>query len=165
MQRLKTIAAATLLVLAPLGTTWAASMEEQKQLSVRSIDVWSTGNLDDIDEIITQDYRNHQAPDVDGGTQTIDKATWMTLAEEFHQAFPETTIDILVQVGEGNLVTTRWRFTATQSGTYLGLAPTGKTITWTGIQIDRFDDGKIAETWVNWDMYSMFEQLGLIEKR
>jgi hypothetical protein len=43
----------------------------------------------------------------------------------------------------------------------LATARTGKQIAWTGAQIDRFEGGKIAETWVNWDKSTMFQQLGL----
>ena len=116
-----------------------------------------------IDQSFDPDYVNHQAPDVDGGTKTLHLTAWRELIGGFHAGFSDTQIEVLAQIAEGDLVATRWRFTGTQTGTYLGLAPTGKTISWTGMQIDRFSDGKIAETWVNWDMYSMFEQLGLLK--
>ena len=45
----------------------------------------------------------------------------------------------------------------------MGLPPTGTEITWTGVQIDRFEDGKIVESWVDWDKYRLFQGLGLVK--
>ncbi len=38
-----------------------------------------------------------------------------------------------------------------------------KEVTWTSIQIDRFENGRIAESWVDWDKYRLFAQLGLVK--
>ena len=77
-------------------------------------------------------------------------------------AFSNSTVRVLMQIAEGDLVATQWQITATQTGNYLGHAPSGKTVTWTGVSIDRFENGKIAESWVNWEKYSLFEGLGLL---
>lgn len=166
MKQIKTISLALLMLIASvvLSAVWAASLEEEKKLSARAIEMWASDNFDMINETFTDGYVNHQEPDVEGGTKTLDLAQWQALAGPFNQAFSDAKVEILLQLGEGDLVATRWQFTATQTGTYLGLAATGKTISWTGAQIDRFENGKIAETWVNWDMYGMFEQLGLVKK-
>lgn len=154
---------AFLFLAASYGTAWAGSMDEEKALSARSIEMWSTGDVDMVGETFTEDYINHQQPDVDGGVESLTLDEWTKALKGYRQSFPETTVEVLMQVGEGDMVATHWRFTGTQTGTYLGLEPTGKTVTWTGTQIDRFEDGKIAESWVNWDMYTMFKQLGLLK--
>jgi len=64
---------------------------------------------------------------------------------------------------EGDQVATRWESTATHTGDFIGAAPTGKQVTWTGVQIDRFEDGKIVESWVDWDKYRFLEGLGLVK--
>jgi predicted ester cyclase len=66
-----------------------------------------------------------------------------------------------MQIAEGDLVATRWEFNVVHSGAFMGQAPTGKEITWTGIQIDRFENGRIVESWVDWDKYRFFQGLGL----
>jgi predicted ester cyclase len=44
----------------------------------------------------------------------------------------------------------------------MGMSPTGKTLEITGISIDRFDtDGKLVETWDQWDNAGFMTQLGL----
>lgn len=40
---------------------------------------------------------------------------------------------------------------------------TGRRASWTGIVIDRVANGKIAESWVNWDMFGMFQRLGAVK--
>ena len=44
----------------------------------------------------------------------------------------------------------------------MGLAPTGKQATVTGITIDRIRAGRIVETWTNWDTLGLLQQLGAI---
>lgn len=140
-----------------------ASPEDQKALAVRSLGYWSSGDLSDLNEVFLDSYQNHQEPDVEGGPKTIDLAEWSSIVTGFHASFPKTDVEIFSQLCDQQFVATRWRFVETQTGDYLGLPPTGKTVSWTGIQIDRFKSGKIAESWVNWDMYSLLKQLGLIE--
>lgn len=154
---------AQIVLLTLVASPASADAETQKALATQSIEIWSTGDLSDTESVFTATYQNHQEPDVAGGPKTVDLAEWSATVTAYHASFPKTKIDILLQFGDEQFVTTRWRFSAVQKGEYLGLAPTGKTLSWTGIQIDRFENGKIAETWVNWDMYSMFKQLGIIK--
>ena len=44
----------------------------------------------------------------------------------------------------------------------MGVAPTGKQYTYGGISIDRVKDGQIVESWVNWDKFDLFQELGLV---
>jgi predicted ester cyclase len=44
----------------------------------------------------------------------------------------------------------------------MGVEPTNKELVWTGISIDRISRGKIVESWANWDMMGMMQQLGAV---
>ena len=156
---------ASVLLMMTFASAAIADTESHKALVTSSIEIWSTGDLANIDQVFLDTYKNHQEPDVAGGPKTVDLAEWASTVKAYHASFPDTKTEILLQFGDGEYVTTRWRFEAVQKGEYLGLQPTGKTISWTGIQIDRFEEGKISETWVNWDMYSMFRQLGIIKSQ
>ena len=140
------------------------TMEMQKSLARRSLEMWSSRTQDDPAQIFAPNYANHQEPLAAGGVSTIDLAAWEAVVAANHRAFPDLTVAILMQVGEGDVVATHWRFTATQTGPYEGLAPTGRPVSWTGMQMDRFENGRIAETWVSWDKFTLFQQLGLIEQ-
>ena len=91
-------------------------------------------------------------------------AAFEELVRAYHSAFTNSKVEVLTQIAEGDLVATRWRITATNTGEYLNLAkPTNERITWTGVLIDHFEDGRIAETWVSWDKYRFFQGLGLVK--
>jgi predicted ester cyclase len=138
-------------------------LDAEKSLSRRALNMWAGGNSDDPKAIFTENYINHQEPSAGGGVKAIDLAAWLAIVESNHRAFPDLRVEILMQIVEGDKVATHWRFTGSQQGDYEGLPPTGKRVSWTGVQIDRFENGKIVESWVSWDKYTQFEELGLLE--
>jgi predicted ester cyclase len=50
----------------------------------------------------------------------------------------------------------------THRGPFMGIQPTNRELSWTGITIDRIVEGKIVESWANWDMMGMMQQLGVV---
>ena len=48
------------------------------------------------------------------------------------------------------------------TGDFAGLAPTGNDVRWRVMAINRFEGGKIAETWVDADFLTLFQQLGSV---
>jgi predicted ester cyclase len=139
------------------------ALEDKKALSRRALGMWASGNSDEPAEIFAKDYVNHQEPAASGGVKGLGLKAWQDVVSGHHRAFAKSTVEILLQVAEGDFVATHWRFTAINTGSYLGRPPTGKTISWTGVQIDRFDGSLIAESWVSWDKFTLFEGLGLVE--
>lgn len=74
---------------------------------------------------------------------------------------PDLTVAVEDQVANGDKVATRWTAQGTHYGELMGIDPTGRAATVTGITIQRFGDaGKIIEGWTNWDMLGMLRQLG-----
>lgn len=140
-----------------------ASLEKNKALSRQSLDMWSSGNAIKPENVFVTNYVNHQIPSLDGKVAAENVKQWKELVSVYHHSFSKSNVKILLQVAEKQFVTTYWQITATQSKEYLGVAPTGKSIAWSGVEIDRFENNKIAESWVIWDMYSMFTQLGVIK--
>jgi predicted ester cyclase len=139
------------------------SMSNQKQIARKSVEMWSASADYDPKSVFSGDYVNHQEPLAAGGVGAIDLATWESITTNFHASFPDAKIEILMQIGEGDKVATHWRFTVTQTGTYEGQSESHKQASWTGVQIDRFAGGKIVESWVVWDKYTSWEQLGLLK--
>jgi steroid delta-isomerase-like uncharacterized protein len=83
-------------------------------------------------------------------------------ARGYRDAFPDLTLTVNQQIGDGDAVATRWTATGTHKGDLFGIAPTGKQTTVTGITIDRWADGKVAESWTNWDTLGLLQQLGAV---
>ena len=77
-------------------------------------------------------------------------------------AFPDAQRTIDDQLADDYRVVTRWTYTGTHQGQFMGIAPTGKRITITGISIHSINNGKIFEEWEEWDTLGMMQQLGAI---
>ncbi|MEM6460508.1 MAG: ester cyclase [Pseudomonadota bacterium] len=99
-----------------------------------------------------------------GGAQYLDLADWEAMLQKFDAGFSNARVDLFEQVEQADIVCTRWQISADHTGHYAGAAPTRQRITWTGITMDRFEAGKIAESWFNWDKYSLAKGLGLIRR-
>jgi predicted ester cyclase len=65
-------------------------------------------------------------------------------------------------IAEGDRVMARWTFHGTHQGDLAGLPPTHKQVTYSGINIFRIADGKIAEIWDISDRLWMWQQLGVL---
>jgi predicted ester cyclase len=118
-------------------------MSEQNKAIVRRYfeEVWNQRNPDAIDEFWAADYVNHNAPpgmsDRRGQKQLI----------AMSQAAFHGQVTIEDQIAEGDRVVTRWSGQSTHRGEFMGIPPTGKTVTLTGISIDRVAGGQIVESW------------------
>jgi predicted ester cyclase len=159
---LSTVSTALATPTLPVLRVATMSLDDEKSLSRRAIDRWASNNPDTAEDIFAANYINHQEPYAAGGTKALSLEAWRKLVREYHSAFSNSTVGVLMQIAEGDLVATQWQITAAQTGSYLGHPSSGKTATWTGVSIDRIENGKIVESWVNWDKYSLFEGLGLL---
>jgi predicted ester cyclase len=139
------------------------SLDDNKAMARRANAIWASGNSDRLEDIFTDGYVNHQEPDIEGGVSAKNLQVYKELLARYHSTFSGSRNEVLMQIAERDWVATRWRFWATKTSEDPGVQPTGKEVTWTGIQIDRFENGKIAESWDDWDKYSLFAQLGRVK--
>ena len=80
----------------------------------------------------------------------------------FLTAMPNAREQVEDQVAEGDKVFTRFSGRGTQTGELMSIPASGKEITWTGMVVSRFSDGRIAEEWVEWNSLSFLQQLGAV---
>ena len=73
---------------------------------------------------------------------------------------PDFTIELESMVAEGDLVVSRYTATATDTVGYMGMPPTGKVVRTPAIQMFRFANGKIVESWAARDDLGTLRQLG-----
>jgi hypothetical protein len=78
----------------------------------------------------------------------------------YRTAFPDVRITVDDVVAAGDKVVLRWHSQGTHRGELAGLAPTGAHGSVTGISIDQWKDGKVVETWSEWDNLGLARQLG-----
>jgi predicted ester cyclase len=137
----------------------AVAADANEAMIRRYIDeVFNGHKLDGLDTYWAEDLVSHWM-----GQETLrGLPAWKAGMVSFFTAFPDAayTLDDFFCVGDRGVWRGRWR--ATQQGTWEGIAPTGKTATWTVIIIGHFADGKMVEDWVEYDRLGLYRQLGLI---
>ena len=132
--------------------------KENKALTPRLLEeVWHQGNLDVADEVHDANYISHGM-----GIDTPGTAGFKQFVTAYLGAFPDMHFTVEDQIAEGDKVVTRWTATGTHTGELMGIPPTGKQSTVTGISIGRYAGGKIVEVWDNWDALGMLQQLGVV---
>jgi steroid delta-isomerase-like uncharacterized protein len=134
--------------------------EENKALVRRFIEeVWNNGNLGVIDELIAENHVDHDPAQAGapGGRQGM-----RAFVEMYRAAYPDTHLEIGEVIAEGDLVAMTWTATGTHQGELMGIAPTGRSVTVTGMGVDRISGGQIVESWANYDALGMLAQLGAI---
>jgi steroid delta-isomerase-like uncharacterized protein len=135
--------------------------DQNKALARRDVEeVWNQGKLAFIDELVASNATFHD-PNVPGGKFTGPQG-YKQFVETYRNAIPDVRMTIDDQVAEGDKVVTRWTATGTHKGELMGIKATNKRATVTGIVIDRFQNGKLVESWGNYDMLGMLQQLGVV---
>jgi steroid delta-isomerase-like uncharacterized protein len=135
------------------------SAEENKAVTRRFLEeIFTAGNLALVEELFAPDYVLHDpsVPQEVRGPEGMKQYVAM-----YRAAYPDTRFTIEDQIAEGDEVVTRWVGRGTHQGELMGIAPTGRVVTVTGIEIDRIAGGKIEETWVSYDALGMMQQLGV----
>jgi|SRR6266571_1904017 len=135
------------------------SAEENKALNRRFFDeFWDRKNLTVADELMAANHVNYTpgTPPLPPGPEGFKQ-----FATVFMSAFPDLRVMIEDQIAEGDRVATRWSSTGTNTGSLMGIPPTGKSINVTGITITRIVGGKATETWTNFDMLGLLQQIGV----
>jgi len=124
-------------------------------------EVFENGNLAAIDDLLTEDFIEHQAPppgvEMKPGREGVKE-----FLKPYFAAFTDwsTNIDQLIQ--EGDTVVGHGHYTATHSGDFMGIPATNKRITVEGIDIVRFEGDRAAEHWGLLDSVSMLGQMGAL---
>ncbi|GAB2861615.1 hypothetical protein GCM10027074_31030 [Streptomyces deserti] len=117
--------------------------------------------LPPLDDLIAEDYHDH---DPANEQDTRGRNGLRDEMEMWRRGF-DLSFRVEDQIAQGDRVCTRWSWDATHKGEFLGIAPTGRKVTGTGMTIFRFGtDGKIAEGWWQYDRLGLMQQLGALDE-
>ncbi len=138
------------------------SAEENKALGRRWVEeIWDKANLAAFDELLAPEFVcNYAPPDVPHGPEGYRQTVNL-----YHTASPDMHYMVDEMVAEGDKVAVRWTGSGTHKGDLMGIAPTGKQLTITGISILRIASGKIIEEWGEMDMLGALQQLGIMSSQ
>ena len=131
------------------------TLEENKAIVRRFVEAYNKRNLDAFDDLLAPDYFDR--------TSQVGREGLKQLMNMAFIAFPDLHETIEDIIAEGDKVWVRITFTGTNSGEWMGLAPTGKKVTSKNVDIYRIVNGKLAEYWNVTDASDFNKQLGLIE--
>jgi predicted ester cyclase len=115
------------------------------------------GELDALDEVVAPHSVDHdpapgQAPGPEG---------YKEMFAEIRKAFPDLHVEVEHLVATDDELAFAYMISGTNDGELMGHAPTGKEVSYRGVQISRFADGKLVERWGSSDELGMLHQLGL----
>lgn len=122
-------------------------------------EAFNQGRMGVFDQICSPDVVSHDPAEAEE-VRGIDAHKERVRGYRTAMSDLEVVFDDLIATGDN--VITRWTARGTNDGELMGMPPTGKRVEITGISIDRFDaDGKLVETWDQWDNAGFMTQLGL----
>lgn len=135
------------------------AIAENKALMVRYIEEFLNQQKFDLaEEIFAKDYALY-APHM---TPVRSAQEMRRYHEAVRASFPDVHFKILDMISEGPMVTARWEAGGTHAKEYMGIPASGMYITWSGIDVLRIADGKIAEEWGAIDILSFLMQTGAV---
>lgn len=116
----------------------------------------NAGDVDIAVESFAEDALDHDpAPGQGPGREGF-----RTFFNALTTAFPDTHIEPAHLVADDDHVVVAYTLSGTHQGDFHGVAPTGKRIEARGVQIGRFENGKLVERWGSTDELGIMQQLG-----
>lgn len=132
------------------------SREENIATQERMAKAINGGNLDVLSDVFAANVIDHDpAPDQGPGPEGFKQFFTM-----LRNAFPDLNIKPEHVLANEDEIALAYTISGTQKGDFLGVAPTGKQISARGMQIARFEHGKIVERWGSSDELGILKQLG-----
>jgi len=135
-------------------------MPEDNASIVRSFvnEVITNGNIEAAAHYVWEDVVEQvplpgQGPGLDGLKDIV---------RAMRSGFPDIVFSIQEQVTEHDKVASRFEWTGTHNGEFLGIPATGRPVRVWGVVIDRLEDGRIKDTRIIMDTFGMMAQLGVL---
>ena len=121
-------------------------------------DVVNLGRLERANDLVKEDFIElDPLPGQQQGREGL-KAVIAMLRSAFH----DMHWTVQEMVAEGEKVVTRFSWTGTHRGPFLGIPATGRSVEVKGVVIDRLEDDKMADSRLLMDTMSLMQQLGVI---
>jgi steroid delta-isomerase-like uncharacterized protein len=123
--------------------------------------IFNEGNISVIRDFVSPDSLQHDLEDVPAPSGRSPERM-ADMIQAYRHAFPDLRVQIQDQIAENDRVVTCLRMRGTQKGPLLGIGGSGKKVDVFGIRVDRLAEGKITESWFQWDGLGMLQQIGAL---
>jgi steroid delta-isomerase-like uncharacterized protein len=137
----------------------SSGVEANKKVAYRYInECWNGGDMASVPEVIARHCRYHDPvfPHMSSGVESMQHHI-----QRSRRTFPDLHFTITDTIAEKDEVVLHWTASGTQRGEFLGVPPTNQQAIVGGTSIYRVEEGRIVEEWVNWNLMSLMEQLGV----
>jgi predicted ester cyclase len=139
-----------------------SEVQANKAAFKRFHDAANTGDFEllakAIDELVDPDATiRTPLPIATTGAEAL-KEIWAML----FRIYPDIHLTVEDLIGEGDKVVGRTTVTGTHRGEFMGVAPTGKSVTYNEMFMFRFAAGRVVETWGVVDVFAQMKQIGVI---
>ncbi|MGG5820215.1 ester cyclase [Falsiroseomonas sp. HW251] len=123
-------------------------------------EVWNERRADRIDALAAPGCVIHNIDETGGDAHG--PAALRAFQARILAAFPDIWITMHEVIESGEIAAGRWSAKLTHSGDGLGVDPTGKAVTLTGMSMARVRDGRIVESWDEWDRMRLSLACGMV---
>jgi steroid delta-isomerase-like uncharacterized protein len=135
------------------------TVEDNKALDLRFVnEVLNAHDLDVLPDLVAEDFVEQNPPPGQGPGR---EGLRQFLAEMF-EAFPDLRWRVREMVAEGERVAAWSTWEGSHRGAFFGVPPTGRSVSVEAWTIDRFRDGKLAESRIIMDVMGLMQQLGVV---
>ena len=135
-------------------------VERNKAASRRWIEVFNRRDDDAEAAVRAPQFVAHAPASLEPGA--LDRESWPAFLAGFVEGFPDLQLSVEDAVADGDLVAQRIHFEGTHTGVFQGLPPTHRSVRFSGLELNRFVDGKVVEHWFELDALGLLQQLGLV---
>jgi predicted ester cyclase len=112
------------------------------------------GDVEVFDHRVSTEAIDHSGPTPGRGVEGFKSRT-----RAMHAAIKDIEVTVEDLLVDGDRIAWRWTLTGVHHGPFLGVAPTGKRVTLTGINIQRVANGVVIEHWSNTDQLGLLRQI------
>jgi predicted ester cyclase len=123
----------------------------------RLFDVISTGDLDDLDDLLHPEFTA-----VGAGGQELDREQMRAHVAAVRAAFPDLHVTVLDLVDDGARCAWRVEGQGTHTGTYLGVPGTGRRVRFGGVDLAVVENGRVRTLWSGEDVAGVLLQIGAL---
>lgn len=120
--------------------------------------IWSKGLLEEIESLVSPAYTIHSDPGDAWEGQTLNRETYRERVLYSRKAFPDLTFKIEKMVAENNLVAVIWSAEGTHRGDLIGLAATGKRVSFNGQTFYEIKNNLVSGHWQTIDRLGFISQ-------
>jgi steroid delta-isomerase-like uncharacterized protein len=135
-------------------------MASENKAIVRRLyeEVWNKRRVELVDELMSPSHAMHDNHLPDSG---VGPEAYKRNVARYVTGFPDLRFTVEDMVAENDKVAVGWTISGTHKGEFRGISPTGKKVSIEGITINHIADGKIMDSYVNWDALSLLQQFGV----